>query len=82
MRDIETTEYEPKLIQRCTEGDHDSFKELYDLYKDRVYSTSVRMLGNLQDAEDAFQETFIKIFKSMKNFKLNLHLQPGFIKSR
>ena len=69
MRDIVTTECESKLIQRCAEGDHDSFKGLYDLYKDRVYSTSVRMLGNLQDTEDAFQETFIKIFKSINNFK-------------
>ena len=58
---------EKELIKKCQKGD--SFKELFDLFKDRVFSTSVRMLGNIQDAEDVSQEVFIKIFKNIKYFK-------------
>ncbi|MFC1562892.1 RNA polymerase sigma factor [candidate division KSB1 bacterium] len=58
---------EKELIERCIRGD--SFKELFNLFKDRVFSTSIRMLGNVQDAEDTTQEIFIKIFKNIKNFK-------------
>ena len=58
---------ETELIKRCQKGD--SFRELFDLFKDRVFSTSIRMLGNNQDAEDVSQEIFIKIFKNIKKFK-------------
>ena len=61
----------PDVVERCKQGDHSSFKELYDLYKDRIYTTSLRMLGNTQDAEEAAQDTFIKIFRSIKKFQGN-----------
>ena len=60
---------ELEIVNRCREGDRSSFRELYDLYKDRVYSTSFRLLGNAEDAEDASQETFIKIHGSIKSFR-------------
>ncbi len=59
----------PGVVERCRQGDQSSFKELYDLYKNRIYTTSYRMLGNAQDAEEAAQDTFIKIFRSIKNFE-------------
>jgi len=57
------------IISGCKEGDHYSFRELYDMYKDRVYTTSRRMLGNSDDAEDAAQEIFLKIFHNIKKFR-------------
>ena len=69
MKDKSIKSSEWNVIRRCAEGDSDSFKELYDMYKDRVFTTSVRMLGNLQDAEDTLQDTFIKIFKNINKFK-------------
>ncbi len=69
MKDKSIKSSEWNIIRRCVEGDSDSFKELYDMYKDRVFTTSVRMLGNLQDAEDTLQDTFIKIFKNINKFR-------------
>jgi len=60
---------ESELVKRCKEGEQKSFKELFDMYKDKVFSTAVRMLGNSQDAEDTTQDIFIKIFKNINNYR-------------
>lgn len=59
----------PDVLESCKRGDRSSFRELYNLYKNRIYSTCHRMLGNAQDAEDAAQETFIKVFRSIGKFR-------------
>ncbi|MBT4485077.1 MAG: RNA polymerase sigma factor [Candidatus Latescibacteria bacterium] len=69
MTDTNIITLECVVIKKCIEGDHNFFKKLYDSYKDRVYSTSVRMLGNRLDAEDALQEIFIKVFKNISRFR-------------
>jgi len=69
LREINTTDTEWKVIKRCMEGDHNSFRVLYDTCKDRVFSTSVRMIGNIQDAEDVLQDIFIKVYKKIKFFR-------------
>lgn len=58
---------ETELLRQLREGNGNSFKELYDLYKNRIFSTAMRMLGNRQDAEDAAQEVFVLIFRNIKN---------------
>ena len=57
------------IVERCKQGDRKSYKELYDLCKNRVYSTAIRLLGNPQDAEDAAQETFVKVFRNIHMFR-------------
>ena len=37
------------------------------------------MLGNKEDASEMAQETFIKIFKSIKNFKEESTFSPGYM---
>ena len=60
---------EQTLIERCVSGDRLSMKLLYDEYSGRVFSTLIRILGNREDAEDALQETFVKIFKHIGSFE-------------
>jgi RNA polymerase sigma-70 factor (ECF subfamily) len=40
------------------------FRDLVDTYMEYVYSLSYRILGNGDDAADAVQETFLKLFKN------------------
>lgn len=48
-----------------------SWDELVRQHADRVYRLAYRLSGNPQDAEDLTQETFIRVFRSVRNY------QPG-----
>ena len=53
-----------RLAQACAAGDADVFAELYRTHADRMKSIAYNHLGNVSDAEDAIQETFIKIHRA------------------
>jgi len=60
---------ELEAIQRCQQGDITGLHVLFDLHRTKVYNLSWRMLGTPQDAEDALQEIFIKVFDRIKNYR-------------
>lgn len=45
-----------------------SYEELVQRHMDRVYSIAYRVLGNKEDAEDAAQDVFLKIYHGLKTF--------------
>ena len=59
------------LIQRLTtsETKESAFRELLQLYKERLYWHIRHIVKSHDDADDVLQNTFIKIFKSIDNFK-------------
>lgn len=59
---------EEKLIKKIKKGDRDAFAELVELYKDKVYQVSYRMLGNAQEAEDVAQETFLRVYANLSSY--------------
>ncbi|MDF0708889.1 RNA polymerase sigma factor [Flagellimonas okinawensis] len=63
------TNKEKQLISEIRRGNTRAFSDLVDDYKDLVFTLSVRMLGNRQEAEEVSQDVFIKVFKSLQNFK-------------
>ena len=60
---------ESELIERLSGGDESAFKELFELYKRKVFNTAAGFLTDESDAEDITQEVFIQIFRSVKHFK-------------
>ena len=56
------------LIQKAAEGDIESFELLILSCKDKAYGIALRYLENEEDAMDALQESFIKIYKGIANF--------------
>ncbi len=63
------TQQEQQLIQRAADGDNAAFESLVTQYEKLVYSVTYRMTGNREDAMDLSQETFVKVWKSLKFFK-------------
>ncbi|WP_078549789.1 RNA polymerase sigma factor [Litchfieldia alkalitelluris] len=47
----------------------DLFSELYETYKKQIYSYLLRNTGHPHIAEELTHDTFIKAFKSLKNFR-------------
>jgi len=57
-----------RLAAGCAAGDSDAFAEIYRRYGERMKSIAFNHLGNIADAEDAVQETFIKLHRAAKSF--------------
>jgi RNA polymerase sigma-70 factor (ECF subfamily) len=57
------------LIRAVQAGDMGAFDELVLKHKDRLFNLVYWFLGDYQEANDCAQETFIKVFKSIKKFR-------------
>lgn len=64
-------EDEKKLIKKSISGDVESFEILISRYQKMAYNVAYRIMGNEEDAKDMAQESFIKIFKYIKNFRMD-----------
>lgn len=56
-------------INKILNGDTSAFTVLVNRYKDLVYTLSLRMMKNREDAEEVAQDTFIKTYNSLSKFK-------------
>jgi len=56
-------------INLIINGDTNAFTALVDRYKDLVYTLTLRMLKNREEAEEVSQDTFVKAYKSINRFK-------------
>jgi RNA polymerase sigma-70 factor (ECF subfamily) len=52
-------------------GDRGAMHELYERNRSRIYTLAYRYAGNVHDAEDILQDTFIKAFSSLQKCQLN-----------
>lgn len=60
---------ENEIVRKCKEGDVHAYKTIYDRYEQPLLRMALRMLGQQQDAEDAVQTTFIKLYRGIGNFR-------------
>jgi RNA polymerase sigma-70 factor (ECF subfamily) len=56
------------LMRIVQAGDHYPASEIYDRYSGRIYNFAFRFLKNAEAAEDATQETFVKMLKHANQF--------------
>ena len=47
----------------------EDFTKIFYEYKDKVYNQALRMLGSTQEAEEASQDTFLRIYKGLSGFR-------------
>jgi RNA polymerase sigma-70 factor (ECF subfamily) len=58
-----------ELIRAINSGQFDRFPELVKRYEQKLYNFSLRMCRNAADAEDTVQETFLNVFRYLKDFR-------------
>ena len=56
----------------------EAFTELYNRHSSRVYAYCRRFLGNKEDAQDVFQETFVRFLDSAKQDRIMTNV-PAFL---
>jgi RNA polymerase sigma-70 factor (ECF subfamily) len=67
---------EQDLLRRYVAGDKDAFREIVTRYKDPLYAFLRRFLNQQQLAEEAFQETFLQLYRSRHSFEKDKPLRP------
>lgn len=60
---------EIELIERSQNGDTKAFDELVRIHDQRVLQIAYGMLGNMQDAQDVYQEAFIRAYTKINSFR-------------
>lgn len=56
-------------IKRVLEGDTSSYASLVNKHKTMVFNIALRILKNREDAEEIAQDTFLKVFHALREFK-------------
>jgi len=67
---LENTKSDIEIIRSIIAGDKTAFKALYQRYARKHMLTCLRYAQSRADAEDLLQESYIKIYKDLHQFKL------------
>lgn len=59
---------EQALVRRAQSGDRDAFEQLVRAYESKVYALALRWTNDREDALDASQETFLRVFRFLSSF--------------
>ena len=69
---------ELKLIKKIKDGSIDAFSELVQIYEKKAYNFAFRMLRDKEEAEDATQEAFLRVFDKIDTFSGNSSFSTWF----
>lgn len=64
------------LITRCLQRDEGAMLALVERFRGQVFGLCYRMLGQRQDAEDAAQETFVRVLKNLDRWDPTRDFEP------
>lgn len=71
---------DPELMLRVKRGEVDAFADLVERHKGLVYGLCLSMLRSREDAEEAAQDTFLKLFRSRELYDQGRPLEPWLLR--
>jgi RNA polymerase sigma factor (sigma-70 family) len=57
-----------ELVKQCLAGDKDAFSVLVSRYEKLVYNIVYNLMGSTSEANDLFQESFLRMFRSLSRY--------------
>ncbi|SHJ10727.1 RNA polymerase sigma-70 factor, ECF subfamily [Mesonia phycicola] len=70
MRKLENSYLtEKELILSCKKNNRKAQKELYEIYKERLFLVCLKYCRNKAEAEDNLHDTFVEVFLNIKKYK-------------
>ncbi|MGH2545619.1 MAG: sigma-70 family RNA polymerase sigma factor [Actinomycetota bacterium] len=67
-----------ELVELAKAGDEDAFRELVEPYRRELHVHCYRILGSVQDAEDALQETLLAAWRGLTGFEQRASVRTWF----
>jgi RNA polymerase sigma-70 factor (ECF subfamily) len=64
------------LVRRALDGDSEAFESIILRYERRVVSLATKLLGRTEDAQDAAQEVFLRVYKYLHRLDLQKPIEP------
>lgn len=65
-----------RLARRAARGDQRAFEAIYRRYEHDLYRFCLAMVGNAQDAQDALQNTMVKVLRALPGERRQIKLKP------
>ncbi len=65
-----------RLVQRAAGGEERAFAAIFDRYHQPLYRYCLAIVGNSQDAQDALQNTMLKVLRALPGEQRELKLKP------
>jgi len=65
-----------RLTRRAAGGDERAFAAIFDRYHQRLYRYCLAIVGDTQDAQDALQNTMVKVLRALPGEERKLELKP------
>jgi RNA polymerase sigma factor (sigma-70 family) len=63
------------LIKECSRGNAKAQRALFDKFAPKMLAVCMRYLKNIDEAEDALQDGFVKVFQKIPEFKMEGSLE-------
>lgn len=57
-----------ELVDRVRMGDPDAFEQIVGRYERTVFNSAYRIVGDVEDAADITQATFVKVFEKIESY--------------
>jgi len=65
-----------RLAQRAVKGDERAFATIFDRYHQSLYRYCLAIVGDSQDAQDALQNTMLKVLRALPGEQRSINLKP------
>lgn len=62
---------EAALIRAAQRGDQEAFERLVRIYDRSVLRLALNLLRSVEDAQEVYQETFLRVYRNLRSFRLD-----------
>ncbi len=69
---------EKELIAEFVSGNRRAFSDLMKKYRNKALNFAYRYLGDFEEAQDAAQDTFVRIYLNRERFDIDKEFEPWF----
>jgi len=70
-REVQPIDGDRTLVRACRQGDQDAWEIMLQTHSKRILNLCLRYAGRREEAEDLTQEVFVRIYRSLRSFRLD-----------